>query len=98
MMTALLMCAFISTPLQANTGGDPVSTTTTAANAAAANTLTTRLQEIKDIDRTNMSSTEKRELRKETRAIKSQLRAISGGVYISAGAVILVALLLILLL
>lgn len=95
-VSALLMLTFLSTPLKATTreNATPISTPTTL-SAAETNTLTVRLQEIKEMDRSNMSSSEKRALRKETRSIKKQL---SGGVYVSAGALIIIALLLILLL
>ena len=97
-MTALLMFTFMSTPLKATeTNPTPISETAKA-NEAAINTLTLRLQEIKAADKSNMSAAEKKELRKETRAIKGQMRQLSGGVYVSAGAVILIAILLIVLL
>lgn len=99
LMTALMMLTLVSTPLQATTAGNPTPTTaTTTVEATEANALLLRLQEIKATDKSNMTSAEKRELRKETRSIKSQLKAISGGVYVSAGVLVLVALLLILLL
>lgn len=98
-MAVLMMFTSIAAPLNTTTGGNPTPTTTTnAADAAIANTLIARLQEIKTTDRSNMTSSEKRELRKETRHIKGQLKQLSGGVYISVGAAILIVLLLILLL
>jgi hypothetical protein len=45
-----------------------------------------------------MTSSEKKELRKEVRSTKKQLRELSGGVYLSVGAVIVILLLLIILL
>jgi hypothetical protein len=64
-----------------------------------------RLNEIKAMDMKALSSSEKKELRKEVRGIKSDLKANeksaavnSGGVYVSVGAAILIVLLLILLL
>jgi hypothetical protein len=64
---------------------------------AYANALLDRLNEIKEMDMSAMSSSEKNELRKEVRAIEKEQRP-SGGVYISVGAAILIVLLLILLL
>ncbi len=95
-MSTVLMFTLMSTPLKATVRENttPLSTPTTI-SAAETNTLTVRLQEIKGMDRSNMSSSEKRELRKETRSIKKKL---SGGVYVSAGAILVIALLLILLL
>ncbi len=57
-----------------------------------------RLAEIKALDKESLSRSEKKQLRKEVREIKKELAAISGGVYLSIGAIILIALLLILLL
>lgn len=62
-----------------------------------AKVLLNRLEEIKDIDKSQLSSSERKELRKEVREIKSQLREIGGGVYLSAGAIIIIILLLIIL-
>jgi hypothetical protein len=45
-----------------------------------------------------MKSSEKKALRKEVRAIKSELAATGNGVYFSVGAIIIIILLLILLL
>lgn len=63
-----------------------------------AQALLSRLDEIKTMNKSELSFKEKRELRKEVRAAKKQLRAISGGVYLSTGAIIIIVLLLILLL
>ena len=60
--------------------------------------LQTRLQEIQAIDKKGLTRIEKKELRHEVREIKKELAAMSGGVYLSIGAIILIALLLILLL
>jgi hypothetical protein len=57
-----------------------------------------RLEEIKTIDKKTLSNDDKKALRREVREIKKELAAISGGVYLSIGAIILIALLLILLL
>ena len=57
-----------------------------------------RLEEIKKMDKSNMSRTEKKELRKEVKTIKANLKASGNGVYFSIGAIIIIVLLLILLL
>lgn len=56
-----------------------------------------RLDEIKKIDKTSLSSVEKKALRKEVRAINSQLRTTNNGIYLSVAAIIIIILLLILL-
>ena len=60
--------------------------------------LENRLAEIKSMDTKTLSRADKKTLRREVREIKKELAAISGGVYLSVGAIILIALLLILLL
>lgn len=57
-----------------------------------------RLEEINTIDKSNLSFSEKRQLRKEVRSIERQLRDGDGGIYLSVGAIIIIILLLILLL
>lgn len=69
-----------------------------AASEYRAIELRERLEEIASIERSTLSRSEKRLLRREVREIKKELAAISGGVYLSVGALILIALLLILLL
>src|SRR5688572_20664586 len=66
--------------------------------AARAEVLTKRLDEIKAMDKSGMTRTEKKALRKEVKAIKAELAAVSNGVYLSVGAIIIIILLLILLL
>jgi hypothetical protein len=59
--------------------------------------LEQRLEEIRAMDTKGLSRDEKRALRGEVKTIKKEMKAMSGGVYISIGALILIALLLILL-
>ena len=60
--------------------------------------LLLRLDEIKAMDKSELSSIEKKTLRKEVRTIKSTLKSTGNGVYLSVGAIIIIILLLILLL
>jgi hypothetical protein len=60
--------------------------------------LMQRLEEIKGMDRSALSRSEKKDLRHEVKGIRKEMKKISGGVYLSAGAIIIVILLLILLL
>ena len=73
-----------------------VATNTT--DAAKAKTMIMRLNEIKEMDKTNLSFSEKKSLRKEVRSINHELKTMSGGVYLSVGAIIIIILLLIILL
>jgi predicted PurR-regulated permease PerM len=69
-----------------------------AKDAERAKVLNERLIEIKEMDKSNMTAIERRELRSEVKAIKEELTQVSGGVYLSIGAIIVIILLLILLL
>lgn len=60
--------------------------------------LNARLYEIKAMDKSSMSASEKKALRKEVRSIKSEARSSNGGIYLSVGAIIIIVLLLIILL
>lgn len=59
--------------------------------------LTKRVEEIRDMDKTNMTVKEKRELKKEIKGIKENVRNDGGVVYIGAGTLILIIILVILL-
>jgi hypothetical protein len=67
------------------------------ADSVEAKTLVLRIDENK-MDKTNMKSSEKKALRKEVKSINNTLRDSGGYVYLSAGAVILIVILLIILL
>ena len=56
-----------------------------------------RIEEIKGMDKSELSRAEKKELRKESRAIKSEIRKSGNGIYISSGAIIIILLLIIIL-
>lgn len=99
----LLSVVFLGSMLSINnvyaTATDPVSETELSAkDAERAKILNDRLNEINEMDRSALTRAEKRELRKEVRSINEELQQLSGGVYLSIGAIIVVLLLLILLL
>ncbi|HSK12917.1 MAG TPA: hypothetical protein VK907_06850 [Phnomibacter sp.] len=60
--------------------------------------LMERLENIKEMDRSALTRNEKKDMRKEVIEIKKEMKALSGGVYISVAAIIIIILLLILLL
>jgi hypothetical protein len=65
------------------------------AESAEAKTLTLRLNEINMMDKSNLKSADKKDLRKEVRSINHKLREISGGVYLSVSTIILILILLV---
>lgn len=77
----------------------PPETPLTEAQQARVNELIKRVEAIKSINRSELSKVERKNLRKELKSINAEAKAIRGqGVYISLGALIVAALLLILLL
>lgn len=92
-ITALSLLLTLSVPFAtlANDGNIP------AHRQEQIDRLQNRLEEIRKMDTKKLSREEKRELRKEVKTIKKEMTALSGGVYISIGAILLIALLLILL-
>jgi hypothetical protein len=87
-------------PLQAAASNKVPSNSSTVpkTESAEANRLLLRLNEIKAMDKSKLNASEKKELRKEVRAARENIKAISGGIYLSVGAVLLIVLLLIILL
>ncbi len=69
----------------------------TPSETAEAKTLTLRLNEINMMDKSNLKSADKKDLRKEVRSINHKLREISGGVYLSVSAIIIIVIVLIVL-
>jgi len=90
MLLTIALPAISSEPV---TTPEPAKTETPRANQ-----LIQRLEEIKGMDRSEMSRLEKKSLRKEVKSIQKEMKVIKGGVYLSVGAIIIVILLLILLL
>lgn len=58
-----------------------------------------RVEEIRAMDKSNLTKEQRKELKKELRTMNGQARAITGGgIYLSAGAIIVIILVLILIL
>lgn len=92
-MAGLMLLSIL--PLKAvNTEPAPAPVTTESVEAKVMN----RITEIKAMDKSKLTTAEKKELRKELREMKHQMKALSGGVYLSAGAIIIILLILILIL
>lgn len=86
-------------PVMASVTAVPVSTSNPVTGEDPRTTqLMQRLKEIKEIDRSTLTRADRKELRSEVKDIRKEMKKISGGVYLSVGAIIIVILLLILLL
>lgn len=64
--------------------------------AAEVTRLTNRVEEIRSMDKSEMTVTEKRELRKELKGIKSNVKRSGEVIYISGGTILLIILILLL--
>lgn len=94
-MIMLMSLSILPTNLLANT---PEPTLVTKEMPAEVKVMLNRLEEIKKMDRSELTSSERKELRKEVRAIKTNLKASGNGIYLSIGAIIIIILVLILIL
>jgi hypothetical protein len=66
--------------------------------AEKAKVLLSRIYEIEGMNKSSLASADKAVLRREVKSIQGQLKTLDGGVYLSVGAIIIIAVLLILLL
>lgn len=95
MIIASLLMALTIAPIQAeNSTERPVMT---HSDSIRVNALVARIDEIKELDKSNLAPAEKKALRKEVREMKREVRE-GNGIYLSLGAIIVTLLLLILLL
>lgn len=96
--TALVTLLAVSAPILSVAATPRITRTASEKiDPALSEQLVNRLAEIKAMDASALSRKEKRELRKEVKAIEKKL-ADNGGVYLSVGAIILIVVLLIILL
>jgi len=109
MKKIILMAAFMVFSLGATFAStikddSKTSTETTAVLAKTENKLsaeevarlTARVEEIRSMDKSAMTVTEKREMRKELKGIKENVRRNGEVIYISGGTILLIILILIL--
>jgi hypothetical protein len=95
-LKVVALVAFIAISIPGNSF-TPVADVSTnrISDAAEAQRLINRLEEIKAMDKTNMPRSQRKALRAEVKATQKRLKDSSGGIYLSAGAVILIIVLLI---
>ncbi|MET0392719.1 MAG: hypothetical protein ABW019_06240 [Chitinophagaceae bacterium] len=95
---SLLLTAGITGSYAAESATKPKTEAASPATNARLEQIKNRVDEIRAMDKSHMSKAEKKALRKELRTMKQEARGISGGVYLSVGAIIIIILLLILIL
>ncbi len=89
----IAMCISLLTPVYAS-NETPVKTE--VPKEVRAQQIESRLMEIRQMSKTDLSKAEKKDLRKEVKSLKKE--AATQGIYLSIGAIIIIILLLILLL
>ena len=95
-MAAMLLLSFVSTELSAGSDVSPVGKVSTETpESARAKVLLNRLEEIKALDKSKLTSAQKKQLRMEVKSSKKELNELGGGIYLSVGAIILILVLLI---
>lgn len=84
-------------PFQSNAAANlPVTDST--ADARIVSEIVSRVTEIQNMDKTNLSASEKKVLKNELKAMKHRAEGLNSRVYLSVGAIIIIILLLILIL
>lgn len=94
----LTVIALATTTTSATAKENKPKTELTATQKLELKRLTNRVEEIRSMDKTALSKAERKALKQELREMKKQARALSGGVYLSVGAIIVIILLLIIIL
>ncbi len=96
--TLVLFCISLSAPAFSNPGSGTEFNPGDGKSTGATIDPIKRIEEIKNMNKENLSRAERKALRKELREMRPEARANKNGIYLSVGAVIIVILLLILLL
>lgn len=90
----VMMLLMVTAPSFANSVTvDPVTVTNTRVAE-----LTQRMLEIKAMNKSELTRTERKNLRNELREAKKEMKVNNGGIYLSLGAIIIIILILILIL
>ena len=92
-IAALALVVTLAIPATSN-----AAVTDSTADAATLSILTSRVNEIQSMDKTNLSTDERKALKKELKQMKNKADGLGRGVYLSVGALIIIILLLILIL
>jgi len=99
LITTCLLLTFQPLQTNASTTSAPSATAVSKpAESEEAKKLLLRLDEINAMDKSKITQSEKKNLRVEVRTIKHNLKELSGGVYLSAGTIIVILILIIILL
>ena len=97
-MLAIALVLALTTSVTMAKDSKPANQPLTTEQQTRLEEITRRVEEIKSIDRSSLTREERKDLRNELVSMKKEAKAMSGGVYLSVGAIIIIILLLILIL
>ena len=97
-MLALALAFLLASPVAMAKDGKRGKQPLTTEQQLRLEKITRRVEEIKSIDKSSLSREDRKQLRNELVSMKKEAKALSGGVYLSVGAIIIIILLLILIL
>jgi hypothetical protein len=95
MVIALSLCTF-ATPVMATERNPAIESSVPEEMPPEVRIMLDRLHEIKEMDKSELTRIEKKELRKEARAIKAALRTTGNGIYLSVGALLVIIIIILL--
>lgn len=100
---AMLLIVTVTNSFAATTANNPRKERIERRNSEAANKMRLeqirqRVNEIRRMDKSDLTRAEKKSMKKELKGLKKEARAMKGGVYLSVGAIIIIILVLILIL
>ena len=97
-MAAVMLFMAFAIPMQSSASIKSTTPIDSTTNAQMLSTILNRVTEIQNMDKTNLTISEKRELKKELKEMKAKAEGLDKRIYLSVGAVIIIILLLILIL
>lgn len=97
-IASFLLCMAFAIPFNSTAANGTKPLTDSTADARMLTNIINRVTEIQQMDKSNLSTTEKRELKKELKDMKQKADGLNSRVYLSVGAIIIIILLLILIL
>jgi negative regulator of replication initiation len=97
-LTLIFTLAISANTVSAAEKADKAKTEMTTEQKIELKRITDRVEEIRAMDKSELSRDQKKALKTELKGLKKQANAMGGGVYLSVGAIIIIILLLILIL
>jgi hypothetical protein len=98
LLTIGVVNSYAATPGNDRPNKERLETMTDEQKVVRVEEIRARVSEIKEMDKSSLSRSERKAVRKELRDMKKESKEMKGGVYLSVGAIIIIILLLILIL